>query len=105
VQKPDDDFGGYNYSDKKVSRAMTAIVMIISSALPTSSIVALYFIPAPVWRLVFIVLFSAIFAACLAFFTEARRVDIFTASVALASVQVVFVGTAFGNGYQGYSNS
>jgi len=69
-----------------------------ASALPTCSIVALYYINSPVWRLVFIVLFSLVFAAALGFFTDARRVEVFAASATLAGVQVVFVGTAFGNG-------
>ena len=77
---------------------MSAIVMIVASALPTGSIVALYFIDSPRWRLLFIVMFSAVFASALAFFTDAKRNEVFTASLSLAAVQVVFVGTAFGNG-------
>ncbi|KAF1983082.1 hypothetical protein K402DRAFT_397010 [Aulographum hederae CBS 113979] len=95
--KPDDEIDGYNYHESTLSRYMTAIVMVVASALPTTSIIALYYIHEPLWRLIFIVLYGGIFAACLAFFTEARRVEIFGASVALAGVQVVFVGTAFGN--------
>lgn len=76
---------------------MGAFVMILASALPTCSIIALYFIHKMIWRLIFIVLFSGVFASALAVFTEAKRVEIFTASVALASVQVVFVGSAFGH--------
>lgn len=77
---------------------MDIVVVFIASALPTLSIVALYFIHSPTWRLVFVVLFSGLFASALALMTDAKRVEIFTASAALASVQVVFVGTAFGNG-------
>ena len=77
---------------------MRAVVMIVGSALPTCSIVALYFINLALYRLLFIVLFSGVFSAALAFFTDAKRIEIFAASAALASVQVVFVGTAFGNG-------
>jgi hypothetical protein len=44
--------------------------------------------------LIFIGLWSATFSICLAFFTSATRIEIFMASVALASVQVVFVGTS-----------
>lgn len=98
IRKPDGDHGEYIYGDGKVSIAMRAFVMVIASALPTCSIVALYFIQSPIWRLIFIVLFSGVFACALTIFTEARSIDVFTASVALASVQVVFVGTAFGNG-------
>ncbi|KXT18229.1 hypothetical protein AC579_2892 [Pseudocercospora musae] len=97
-RKPDGDLGEYVYSDKKVGTFMRAFVMVVASALPTCSIVALYFIQSAVYRLAFIVIFSGIFACALTVFTEARSIDVFTASVALASVQVVFVGTAFGNG-------
>jgi hypothetical protein len=67
------------------------VVIFVASALPTLSIVALYFIASTVGRLIFIVLFSGLFASALGFFTAAKRVEIFTASAALASVQVVFV--------------
>ena len=71
--------------------------MVMASALPTTSIIALYFIRTVIWRLVFIILYGGVFSTCLSFFTDAKRVEIFASSVALASVQVVFVGTAFGN--------
>lgn len=95
---PDGTLDEYVYGDKKTSRYMRAIVMIIASALPTCSIVALYFIESSLWRLGFIIMFSGVFASALSFFTEAKSIEVFTASVALASVQVVFVGTTFGNG-------
>lgn len=100
---PDGSLDEYVYEDKTLSRYMRAIVMIIASALPTCSIVALYFIQSSLWRLGFIVMFSGVFASALSFFTEAKSIEVFTASVALASVQVVFVGTAFGSG--NYYNS
>ncbi|KAK3639869.1 hypothetical protein LTR56_012249 [Elasticomyces elasticus] len=99
----DGELGEYIYSEKAISKWMGVVTMIVASALPTLSIVVLYFIKSEVWRLVFIVLFSGVFAAALAIFTEARRVEVFAASVALASVQVVYVGTGFGNG-NGYCN-
>lgn len=104
IKPPDDDLDFYVYGDHTVSRYMRACVMIVAAALPTCSIVALYFIESAEWRLLFIVLFSGVFAAALSFFTEAKSIEIFTASVALASVQVVFVGTAFGNGSNGNQN-
>ena len=97
MKKPDDELDGYIYTEGAMSRYMRAVIMIVASALPTCSIVALYFIRDEIHRLVFIILFSMLFSGALAFFTEAKRVEVFAASVALASVQVVFVGTAFGN--------
>lgn len=70
----------------------------LASLLPTASIFALYYITSPVIRLTFIMLFSAVFTGCLAFFTSAKRVEIFSAAVALAAVQVVFIGTSNGAG-------
>lgn len=98
---PDGDMGEYVYGDANVSTVMRAFVMVLASALPTCSIVALYFIEDTIRRLAFIVMFSAVFASALTLFTEARSIDVFTASVALASVQVVFVGTAFGSNGDG----
>lgn len=95
-RKPDGELGEYEYGEKAIGRIISATTMILASSLPTCSIVALYFIHSAIWRLVFIVLFSGVFASCLAFFTNAKRPEIFLASVSLASVQVVFVGTAFG---------
>lgn len=97
-KKPDDELDGYIYTEGAMSRYMRAVIMIVASALPTCSIIALYFIRDEIYRLVFIILFSIFFSGALAFFTEAKRIEVFAASVALASVQVVFVGTAFGNG-------
>ena len=37
--------------------------------------------------------FSTLLAGCVAILTNAKRVEIFAVTVALASVQVVFIGT------------
>ncbi|KAK3116672.1 hypothetical protein LTR53_002719 [Teratosphaeriaceae sp. CCFEE 6253] len=95
---PDGDLGEYVYAESAISKWIGGITMVVASALPTLSIVVLYFIRNEIWRLAFIVLFSGVFAAALAIFTEARRVEVFAATATLASVQVVFVGTSFGNG-------
>lgn len=97
AKKPDDDLNGYVYLDKTLARYMSGVVIIVASALPTCSIVVLNCINSEVWRLVFIVLFSVFFAACLTVFTDAKRAEVFVASATLAGVQVVFVGTAFGS--------
>lgn len=89
----DAEFGGHMYSGAALEKLAFYISILFASLLPTSSIIALYYIPVLIWRLIFIGLWSATFSVCLAFFTSATRIEIFTASVALASVQVVFVGT------------
>jgi hypothetical protein len=64
----------------------------VASLLPTASIIALYYITNNLHRLIFILLFSAVFTVCFSVFTAATRIEIFLGSIALASVQVVFVG-------------
>ena len=87
---------GHVYTEAALTRYMRSIVMVVASALPACSIVALYYITIPLMRLVFIVLFSVVFSAALTFFTGATPTEVFVGSATLASVQVVFVGTAFG---------
>ncbi|MCJ1253008.1 hypothetical protein MMC24_000815 [Lignoscripta atroalba] len=88
----------WSYDDEALERAASNFTIVLSSLLPTASIFALYFIARPVLRLAFIMVFSAVFTTCLAVFTSAKRIEIFAAAVALASVQVVFIGTSDGNG-------
>ena len=81
------------YTDSKLNDAAQVVSMVISSLFAPASIFALYYVhPTPI-RLGLIMVFSAVFTACLAIFTSAKRVEIFAATVALASVQVVFIGT------------
>lgn len=84
--------GSYEYDDEKMNRVVVNLTTVLSSLLPTASIFALYYIRSTTMRLVFILLFSLLFSASLAIFTSARRVEIFAAAVALASVQSVFIG-------------
>lgn len=83
----------YQYDDRKIERVAGAITLAGASFLPTTSIFALSYISTTVYRLLFILLFSFIFTLALEIFTNARKIEIFTAVVALASVQVVFIGT------------
>ena len=69
----------------------------VASVLPAVSIIALYYIKDPTYRLIFILLFSAVFSAAMAVLTNADRAGIFSASLALAGVQAVFVGSMLGN--------
>ena len=91
----------YEYPDRRLNRATEVVSIVVSSLLPTTSIVVLNYIPPQpaIYRLAFILAFSGFFTLCLTLFTEARRIEIFAAAVALASVQVVFIGTTgIGNG-------
>jgi hypothetical protein len=88
------EFGKPVYSGETLNDISLKVAVVLSSVLPTGSIFALHFITPPIWRLAFISLWAVLFSSCLAFFTEAGRTEIFSASVAMAAVQVVFVGTS-----------
>lgn len=92
----------YNYRDSKFNSAANTISIILSSLFPPASIFALYYVKGQAIRLGLIMIFSAVFTGCLAVFTSAKRVEIFAATVALASVQVVFIGT---NNYPSPNNN
>ena len=85
----------YDYSDTFLASVAEICSIVVSSLFPTVTIFALNYIPQnpPVARLAFITVFSAIFTVAISVFTEAKRIEIFAAVVALASIQVVFIGT------------
>ncbi|KAF2090985.1 hypothetical protein K490DRAFT_53909 [Saccharata proteae CBS 121410] len=99
--KPDTEEGTYIYSDKTIIRIINTLIVVIASLLPTISIIALYFISQPIMRLVFVLIFGTVFAACFSLFTAAGHSEVFLASIALASVQAVFIGTNFNSGCGG----
>ena len=85
----------YHSFDTKIRRAAEVLSIVIPSILPTATVIMLYYIPSQlvVARLAFILGFSVLFTTCMAVFTQVGRIEIWTAVVAIASVQVVFVGT------------
>ncbi|MCJ1417777.1 hypothetical protein MMC32_004122 [Xylographa parallela] len=89
----DKEMGLHMYSGGTLDRITGNVVVIVASILPVCSILALNYIPNGVWRLIFILIWSLLFSTCIAIFTVADRVQIFQASVAMAAVQVVFIGT------------
>ncbi|KAI9668540.1 MAG: hypothetical protein M1831_000979 [Alyxoria varia] len=82
-----------HYDDSKLNRIAHFIGTLIASMLPAMSIFVLYFVNSMLDRLCIIIAFSALFSFTLAIFTKAKSVEIFAATAAFASVQVVFVGT------------
>lgn len=97
--------GIYEYNDQTLKKILANVSIIISSLLPLASIFALYYITNAIYGLVFILLFSAVLSACLALFTDASRIEIFVATMAIISIQVVFIGTNVGNAGNNNSNS
>ncbi|KAI0517497.1 hypothetical protein F5B22DRAFT_603218 [Xylaria bambusicola] len=97
--KSEDKLLGRNiriYDERKIARVGDAIVAIFSAALPTVAILVLYFVKSMLNRIGLVVVFTSIFAAALAIFTNAKRIEIFSATAAFAAVEVVFVGSTSG---------
>ena len=88
----------FDYDARTLEHITETVSLVLSSLMPTVTIFALYYIPQEqtIWRLVFILVLSAIFATALAIFTTARRIEIFAGVATLASIQVVFIGTHSG---------
>ena len=93
LKEKDEHTGLFEYQDTKFNGAANTISIVLSSLLPPASIFALYYVQRTPVRLGLIMVFSALLAGCLAILTNAKRVEIFAVTVALASVQVVFIGT------------
>lgn len=95
---PDKAHTGWDAPTASLERAINIIVVMIASVLPAISIIALFYIQKSIVRLIFILIFSAVFSACMSVFSNADRAGIFSASLALAGVQSVFVGSTLSNG-------
>lgn len=74
--------GLVNYEDLKIVDTARLMSTVLASVLPTLSIVILYFIRSLIGRLGALVGFSTLFAISVAVFTNARRVEVFSATAA-----------------------
>ncbi|KAH8600166.1 hypothetical protein B0O99DRAFT_682613 [Bisporella sp. PMI_857] len=83
----------YVYDEKIVIRVADMIGTATSSLLPVLAVIVLYSVREMLIRLGMIALFTVLFALALMVTTEAKRIEIFAATAAFASVQVVFVGS------------
>ncbi|KAK8006695.1 hypothetical protein PG991_012992 [Apiospora marii] len=81
------------YSPQTISRVGSAAVAALSSTLPTLAILALYFVRDMVTRMGLVILFTTIFSIALAIFTDAKKIEIFSATAAFAAVEVVYIGS------------
>ncbi|KAE9366532.1 hypothetical protein N431DRAFT_495012 [Stipitochalara longipes BDJ] len=84
----------HHYDDRKIETVTNALGTMFSSLAPLISIVVLSFVSSLRIRLGLVCVFTFLFAGCLAIATKARRVEIFAATAAFASVQVVFIGSS-----------
>lgn len=77
------------------SKTITDFLITIAAAmLPALSILGLYFENDILKRIGIMIGLTTAFAAVLAIFTEAKRIEIFSAVAAFAAIEVVFIGTA-----------
>ena len=72
-----------------MSRLLTTILAVLALTVP---IIALYAVHAMGSRLCIVTLFTAMFASALAWLTQSRNFEIFSATAAYCAVMVVFVG-------------
>jgi len=66
---------------------------IISALLPILSVVVLYCVKNMWVRLALVAVFTVLFSLVLSLIAPAKRIEVFAATAAFASVQVVFVGS------------
>ena len=88
--------GTRSYSSKSVNRLGSALVAALSSILPTLAILVLYYVHDMVQRIGLVIVFTTLFAMALAVFTDAKQVEVFSATAAFAAVEVVFIGSTTG---------
>jgi len=95
VRKGDLEGGAHlhHYSDRKLRFAVDVFGSAISSIIPSISIIVLFFVEDLLKRLALVCVFSFVFSICMSLASRARRIEVFGATAAFASVQVVFVGT------------
>ncbi|CAG8977261.1 hypothetical protein HYALB_00009358 [Hymenoscyphus albidus] len=86
--------GIYKYDEEAVIRLANVIGMAVSALLPVLAVVVLYFVHDMLKRLAMVAMFTVIFSLALMATTKARRIEIFAATAAFASVQVVFIGSS-----------
>lgn len=84
------------YSSKAVNRLASGVVAALSSILPTLAILVLYYVHDMVQRIGLLIVFTTLFAVALAVLTNAKQVEVFSATAAFAAVEVVFIGSTNG---------
>ncbi|KAG4259311.1 hypothetical protein FPRO03_12987 [Fusarium proliferatum] len=98
----DEESGYVTYQDARIIRLTSIIVTVIAAILPPLTILVLNGRPTTNQRIGFTVLFTAIFAGILAYFSKAKRVEILVATATFAAVEVVFIGSALSSTEQAH---
>jgi len=89
----DEESGVYHYKGSSYRFISHVFGILFASMIPAASIFTLYYVHNMVARLGALLAFSVVFSISLAIFTTAKKAEIFAATAAFASVQVVFVGS------------
>ncbi|KAF2470010.1 uncharacterized protein BDR25DRAFT_226673 [Lindgomyces ingoldianus] len=90
----DEETGLIDYGKRRLNKATKVISTTIASTIPMLIILGLYFEKDLLKRIYISIGISAVFAAVLSMFTDARRIEVFAATIALAAVEAVFIGSA-----------
>ncbi|KAL9078111.1 MAG: hypothetical protein Q9157_002966 [Trypethelium eluteriae] len=101
LQRPDSRYGAEDireYDDAKILRLSKVLSGTLSSLLPTLAILILYFVRRMIIRIALVIIFTGLFSMTLSLLTEAKRVEVFSATAAFAAVEVVFIGSSATNG-------
>ena len=71
-----------HYDEAALTKISNVVTAILSSLLPTVVILVLYFVNRMLTRIGLIITFTSVFSLALALFTEAKKVEVFTATAA-----------------------
>ncbi|KAI0167330.1 hypothetical protein BJ166DRAFT_610086 [Pestalotiopsis sp. NC0098] len=93
----DEESGMTSYRDESIEKASRIITAAVSSVLPVMTIYILNILDTNNKRIGFTAAMTSLFAACLAWFTHATKVEILSATATFAAVEVVYIGTVLGN--------
>lgn len=87
-----EEAGLVQWNDEAYNTASRVIAVLVSTLIPSVAVVTLYCIRSLLTRIFVAMTFSTVFAVALAL-SDARTAEIFAATAALSSVQVVFIGS------------
>ena len=82
----------WEYRKESFTIAGNVLCVVLSFAIPTGSIFALYYVSSMLARLLMMAGFILVFACAMMFVVGSRRGEVFAATAAFAAIQVVFVG-------------
>ena len=92
-----DDLGDlWHYKDGAFHFLGNVVCILLSSLLPSCCIFVLFYAQRTLTRLILITCFTVVFSVVMTFVVQARRHEVFATALALAAVQVVFVGSVNG---------